>query len=698
MDSSSQTSPQPVTAPSPVSQLYNCLSTIPTFSTTQIVPTASGCRASITFSIRDTTLNKRRKYSTEAWLSKHDGQVDIQVGSPAELSDAISLTTTSRDGTKTISLRTEEKDGKKKRFVEIWKGVLLEKSINVSEVHEDFYADDTFGALSLSPKENKLAYIAEKKLDEDKTYRKFELKPDWGEKLSKKEPPVIIIVDLESETVETVKSPDDLDVGQVIFGPEGESLVFWGVQNALKYGLVACYNRVAGIFKSDLKGDNLIRISAEDVSARSPRIVGNNIVYLANPVGGPHWTNSILLAYDLSAKSTRAVVDYVETPASETAFPGLFLGRLPNAVVNVNNSLWILTDTIWRSRKTVVAINPENGKVIELTPGIQSGSWGILRVKDTFCVLTRSEPGVPQQIYIGILSASGDSISLTTHQVPLPRSSGLPDLTWQTIVHTSRSPLLESILIIPKAAQETTMFGGQLPPLIVSPHGGPHAAYTTDFNLLISAIVSMGAAVVLTNYRGSIGFGKKNVDDLIGRVGELDTSDTHAIAEDVISGGKVDKDRVYLMGGSHGGFVSAFLSGLQPTFYKGAILRNPVTSLVTTPAQSDIPDWSYAEGGLAYDLDSPPIPSMELYRKLWDGSPVSVLSKVRCPTLCLIGENDRRVPPYEGMSWARMLKGRGVDARTFIYPSVGHALDTVEAETNGFEAIANFLLEVNGKK
>jgi acylaminoacyl-peptidase len=75
------------------------------------------------------------------------------------------------------------------------------------------------------------------------------------------------------------------------------------------------------------------------------------------------------------------------------------------------------------------------------------------------------------------------------------------------------------------------------------------------------------------NYRGSTGFGRDSIDALTGTIGTTDVSDMVACTRDVIDtmtwaslglpgAGKVaDGARVGVVGGSHGGFLSAHLIG-----------------------------------------------------------------------------------------------------------------------------------------
>ena len=74
-----------------------------------------------------------------------------------------------------------------------------------------------------------------------------------------------------------------------------------------------------------------------------------------------------------------------------------------------------------------------------------------------------------------------------------------------------------------------------------------------------------------------------------------------------MSVGVVDKERVAVSGGSHGGFLTGNLLGRHADRFKAGLARNPVMDLSLMIHVSDIPDWCYVEAfGVQVGLAPPP--------------------------------------------------------------------------------------------
>lgn len=67
--------------------------------------------------------------------------------------------------------------------------------------------------------------------------------------------------------------------------------------------------------------------------------------------------------------------------------------------------------------------------------------------------------------------------------------------------------------------------------LLLNPHGGPHSTTTDTFSPSLAALAVAGFEVVSVNYSGSLGFGNKHVQALVGQCGVLDVRDCWDVVE-----------------------------------------------------------------------------------------------------------------------------------------------------------------------
>jgi len=234
---------------------------------------------------------------------------------------------------------------------------------------------------------------------------------------------------------------------------------------------------------------------------------------------------------------------------------------------------------------------------------------------------------------------------------------------------------IQSILILP-----TSDASGKLPPMIVLPHGGPHTASTAGYVPELAYLCGQaGYALLLVNYRGSLGFGQSAVEDLPGRIGDLDVNDVVHAASHVAGLGLVDPDKLFICGGSHGGFLAGHLIGQFPDLFKAACMRNPVTNIASMLTSTDIPDWCVIEGcGLGtYDYGKCTGPTAEQLIEMYRKSPVAHVQNVKVPTLVALGTKDLRVPPSQGLEFYYILRSRGVITKLLLYDDCDHPIGAV---------------------
>lgn len=138
-----------------------------------------------------------------------------------------------------------------------------------------------------------------------------------------------------------------------------------------------------------------------------------------------------------------------------------------------------------------------------------------------------------------------------------------------------------SYVFIPKDADP-----GKKYPLLIFPHGGVHANFDTYYSHIIREMVSQGYIVTATEYRGSTGYGSgfyNNID-----YGGLEVQDVDAGRQYMIDNYSiVDKDRVGIIGWSHGAYIALFNIFEYPGNYKVAFTGVPVSDLIARMGYKD---------------------------------------------------------------------------------------------------------------
>jgi dipeptidyl aminopeptidase/acylaminoacyl peptidase len=122
----------------------------------------------------------------------------------------------------------------------------------------------------------------------------------------------------------------------------------------------------------------------------------------------------------------------------------------------------------------------------------------------------------------------------------------------------------------------------------------------------------------------------------------------------------LDAERVGVMGGSYGGYMTALLTTRTDRF-AGAIVERGYLDAATFTGSSDI-GWFFPE-----QYHGSP-------EGLVAQSPMSAVGKVTTPTLVIHSEHDWRCPVEQGQRWYAALRSRGIPAELLLFPGEGHEL------------------------
>jgi dipeptidyl aminopeptidase/acylaminoacyl peptidase len=231
-------------------------------------------------------------------------------------------------------------------------------------------------------------------------------------------------------------------------------------------------------------------------------------------------------------------------------------------------------------------------------------------------------------------------------------------LTW---VNTEEKAQVFGILVLPSKFDPSRKY-----PLVVTLHGGP--AYNWGIGNQVSSwaqlFASNGYMVLLPNFRGSSGSGMDWMMANVRNWGRGPMSDVMSGVDHLIKKGWVDKDRLFIQGGSYGGYLTFWIITQTPRF-KAAFARAGIANLATEYALTDEPTFS-----LGYFLKSP-YEDPEIYKQ---DSPLTYVSQVKTPLLIAHGERDLRVPISQAYEFYSALKHYGAPVEMVVYPREPHGI------------------------
>lgn len=204
-------------------------------------------------------------------------------------------------------------------------------------------------------------------------------------------------------------------------------------------------------------------------------------------------------------------------------------------------------------------------------------------------------------------------------------------------------------------------------PVLLNIHGGPATQYGFGYFDEFQVYAGAGYAVVACNPRGSSGRGLEFVRSVTGDGwGEVDSRDVTTVLEAALERFEtLDADRVGVMGGSYGGFLTAWLIARDDR-YRSAVVERALLSWLSFAGTSDIgPTF-----GRIYLGADPPGDE----ERLWEASPLATADRITTPTLVLQSEQDHRCPIEQAEQFFTILLRNGVDTEFIRFPGEGHEL------------------------
>ncbi len=206
-------------------------------------------------------------------------------------------------------------------------------------------------------------------------------------------------------------------------------------------------------------------------------------------------------------------------------------------------------------------------------------------------------------------------------------------------------------------------------PAIVVPHGGPWYRDSWGFNNLAQFLANRGYAVLMPNFRGSTGYGKKFLNAGNKQWGDKMQDDVTWGVKYLVAQGIADPKRVGIMGGSYGGYTTLAGVAFTPELYSAAVDIVGPSNLITL-LDSIPPYWEAGRIIFHERMGNPKTP--EGKAQLERQSPLNSAQKIRTPLLIAQGANDPRVKKAEAEQIVIALRDRGFPVEYLLAPDEGH--------------------------
>ncbi len=208
---------------------------------------------------------------------------------------------------------------------------------------------------------------------------------------------------------------------------------------------------------------------------------------------------------------------------------------------------------------------------------------------------------------------------------------------------------------------------GKSYPTLLEVHGGPRGAYGSVFFHEMQVLTGAGYAVIYCNPHGSSGRGDEFAD-VRGKYGTIDYDDLMAVVDHALDAFPfVDRERLGVLGGSYGGFMTNWIIGHTDRF-RAACSQRSIANWISKFCTTDI--------GYVFNKDQMGKTPWEEggSDKLWWHSPLRYAHQAKTPTLFINSDEDYRCYMAEGLQMFTALRYHGVESRLVLFHGENHNL------------------------
>jgi dipeptidyl aminopeptidase/acylaminoacyl peptidase len=225
-------------------------------------------------------------------------------------------------------------------------------------------------------------------------------------------------------------------------------------------------------------------------------------------------------------------------------------------------------------------------------------------------------------------------------------------------------------------------------PVIISIHGGPEGQSRPGFQGRNNYFLNeLGAAMIYPNVRGSSGFGKTFLDLDNAMKREDSVKDIGALLDWIATQPDLDADRILVMGGSYGGYMTLAVSVHYADRIRCAIDIVGISNFVTFLKNTE----DYRRDLRRVEYGDERDPKMAAF--LESISPLNHAEKISKPLFIIQGGNDPRVPASEAVQMKERIQANGGTVWFLMANDEGHGFRKKGNQDFQFYAMVQFMRE-----
>jgi len=335
-----------------------------------------------------------------------------------------------------------------------------------------------------------------------------------------------------------------------------------------------------------------------------------------------------------------------------------------------------------------------------LSVKINRDGYSVLEIYNTQTGAFENLPSLPK----GVMAYYGSSWAPESHRLLVTLTSGQrPADIWmldidkekvERMTFTDLQGICKDDLVEPELHHYNSFDGLSVPywlyrgkkasrSVVVDIHGGPEGQERPMFSPLIQYLVNEGLTIVAPNVRGSVGYGKTyhHLDDIEKRLDSV--HDAACLAEHLVEAGIADKDKIAVMGGSYGGYMTLATTAFYPDLWVAGVDTVGMSNLETF--LENTADYRRAHRESEYG-------SLAHHRHILRAvSPIHKVDDITAALMVVHGSNDPRVPVTEAEQIVASLRSRNVPVEYLLYTDEGHGLSKRKNQFDCYPKVAAFL-------